>query len=674
MTRSFWNWLAISTLWLSTIFTPFTNVTLASDWDHVVWDKDSWEITVYSDDFSYGITLQDKNLWANNVWETWDYYQYWNNQPWNNEDEDTKNIWANYPSDSYWDNRWWQSDTFYIGPDGTIAGYDMYKHIARFVLDRKWPCNEWYHIPSAWEWSELIKLWCEQHSWCVYSENSEWFIFIPAGEYWKSFAEEMKLIAGGFLNNEDHNRYYDDYHDAWSIDDNGIYRNYWSSSLENQLRTNKSRRTTINFTNWEVISSSSTDWKWWQNVRCFKNEYMLTLSASGAEDKHIKFLHGLNPSQEAINNSIDQIETEVGLSEWQHIERYILNDLDEEIPFELKSENIPSDNSLTVYWKVKTNTYTIKFVDEEWNELMENLLVGYSNITTWQIENYTWIKEWYTFKWWKDNYGNLYADWEEITNNLSLIDGDIIYFVAQWEQINKNWWYSGGWGGSHTTNSNWSTNNQTWVNPQIIERDKESSPNNLNDEWNAANEWDNKIKITDDDYDKYWKDLIDSYSRAYEKGLTKYINIEDVRLNDWLNRQEMAKISSIFAIEFLGKNPDESKQNFCSQYLDMWKVDNEMKFFISQSCELWYMWYESNWIDTLRNFRPYTELTLAEASTILSRIVRWNKYMMNWKWRFLKHLYAVYEKWLIDDIEDPYAIITRWDVYKMLYRLSLLND
>jgi hypothetical protein len=31
----------------------------------------------------------------------------------------------------------------------------------------------------------------------------------------------------------------------------------------------------------------------------------------------------------------------------------------------------------------------------------------------------------------------------------------------------------------------------------------------------------------------------------------------------------MAKISSIFAIEFLGKNPDESKQNFCSQYLDM---------------------------------------------------------------------------------------------------------
>jgi hypothetical protein len=42
---------------------------------------------------------------------------------------------------------------------------------------------------------------------------------------------------------------------------------------------------------------------------------MLTLSASGAEDKHIKFLHGLNPSQEAINNSIDQIETEVGLSE-----------------------------------------------------------------------------------------------------------------------------------------------------------------------------------------------------------------------------------------------------------------------------------------------------------------------------------------------------------------------
>ena len=51
----------------------------------------------------------------------------------------------------------------------------------------------------------------------------------------------------------------------------------------------------------------------------------------------------------------------------------------------------------------------------------------------------------------------------------------------------------------------------------------------------------------------------------------------------------MAKITSIFATEFLDKTPDESKQKICSQYSDMRKVNSEMKFFITQSCELGYM-------------------------------------------------------------------------------------
>ena len=51
----------------------------------------------------------------------------------------------------------------------------------------------------------------------------------------------------------------------------------------------------------------------------------------------------------------------------------------------------------------------------------------------------------------------------------------------------------------------------------------------------------------------------------------------------------MAKIVSLFATQFLDKVPDESKQYACSQYSDMWKVNSEMKFFITQSCELGYM-------------------------------------------------------------------------------------
>ena len=202
MTRSFWNWLAISTLWLSTIFTPFTNVTLASDWDHVVWDKDSWEITVYSDNFS--ITLQDKDLWANNVWETWNYYQYWNNQPWDNENENTKNIRSGYTTNTYRNNWWWWNDVFAIYEDSDyLNGYDNVNHIAINVLERRWPCPNGYHVPSAWEWNELIKIWCEQKEWCNAQSLTNWFYALNDG-YWQSFIEEMHLVPGGFL----YNKYY----------------------------------------------------------------------------------------------------------------------------------------------------------------------------------------------------------------------------------------------------------------------------------------------------------------------------------------------------------------------------------------------------------------------------------------------------------------------------------
>ena len=60
-------------------------------------------------------------------------------------------------------------------------------------------------------------------------------------------------------------------------------------------------------------------------------------------------------------------------------------------------------------------------------------------------------------------------------------------------------------------------------------------------------------------------------------------------MGDPITRSEMAKVISLFAIEFLGKVPDESKQYACSQFRDTQRLDNEMKFFITQSCELGYM-------------------------------------------------------------------------------------
>jgi hypothetical protein len=57
-------------------------------------------------------------------------------------------------------------------------------------------------------------------------------------------------------------------------------------------------------------------------------------------------------------------------------------------------------------------------------------------------------------------------------------------------------------------------------------------------------------------------------------------------MDERLNRSEMAKISSIFATQMLNKVPNEEKREFCSQYPDLWKVEDDMKLFIIESCEL----------------------------------------------------------------------------------------
>jgi hypothetical protein len=95
-----------------------------------------------------------------------------------------------------------------------------------------------------------------------------------------------------------------------------------------------------------------------------------------------------------------------------------------------------------------------------------------------------------------------------------------------------------------------------------------------------------------------------------------------------------------------------------------------MQEYIIQSCELGYMWYRANGIDALDRFRPYTPVSIAEVSIILSRIMWQNKYAINENLRYQWHLHAVYEYNLLDNISKPFDYILRKDAYIMLYRIS----
>ena len=294
-------------------------------------------------------------------------------------------------------------------------------------------------------------------------------------------------------------------------------------------------------------------------------------------------------------------------------------------------ETMPAEN---VTWTAQYNVrqYTITFV--KWNGEDDYVITlnYWSGVTP--LANPT--REWYTFKGWD----------KEIPETMP---AENLIITAKWE-ANKSWnWWSWRWRHNNSENESvWDGENKTQELDTILEDNtKKDNKTQLQDNTqNVAHEW------------------------SYNNWLTKYINASDARLGNSLTRSEMAKLASIFATKVLWETPDESKQSFCSQFADMSKLSREMGEYVIKACELWYMWYQSNWEDKLVNFRPYSPVTVAEAAVIVSRMMRWNQNAadgISWyKW----HLYAAYNYWLIDDIRNPYRNITRWETFEMFYRTS----
>ena len=183
------------------------------------------------------ITMQDKHLWASEAWtwasSYWYHYQRWNNHwflpclesnwcetfPWwetmtTNERVDTTNYWPqNYfdravfskiTSSPYdWsltrnDNlRWWANDS-----QANNRWYDETNNVAINVEDRQWPCEEWYHVPSIWEWNQVLKYWAEENGIDLYGEDEKWLLYNYDWNFMQ-FQEDFKIpFAGTRLDND----------------------------------------------------------------------------------------------------------------------------------------------------------------------------------------------------------------------------------------------------------------------------------------------------------------------------------------------------------------------------------------------------------------------------------------------------------------------------------------
>jgi len=243
--------LALSVVW--TLLLWATSAT--SDYMH--YQDGTISICDPSSNWTRCITMQDKNLWASEAWtwvdSYWKHYQRWNNHgflpgenysaifPWWESTWDTQvtncaNYWPSlgwYDSNTFiwkksdWCNpmndnlRWWANDS-----QSNYQRFDGENNIAINPAinpaNKRWPCEDWYHVPSIWERWTLLKYRAANYTWAWNSltlKGGAPLNYFSNSTAVGQFQEDFKIPFAGYRS----------YYDAKG-DKVGNYANLWSSS------------------------------------------------------------------------------------------------------------------------------------------------------------------------------------------------------------------------------------------------------------------------------------------------------------------------------------------------------------------------------------------------------------------------------------------------------------
>ena len=159
----------------------------------------------------------------------------------------------------------------------------------------------------------------------------------------------------------------------------------------------------------------------------------------------------------------------------------------------------------------------------------------------------------------------------------------------------------------------------------------------------------------------YSREMNDAYEFAHKNWITTRKNIEEAKMNSPLTRIAMAKMLSYYAINILWQKPDTSKNIQFNDVTD--KQNSDYDNAITLSYQLWIMWQNIK----NNNFRPNYEVTRAEFTTALSRMLYW---LEDGKWNvkyYEPHISKLYDQGIINKT-NPNIKEKRWYVMLMLMR------
>ena len=667
------------------------------------------DIIVYSPDGSYGIVIQDRNLWATmtwawtwaNIWSYWYYYQWWNNYGFPSDPNATVTVSSTkVDASGYWPENPYSSSIFIKGCprynnwcsdwssvrndnlrwwtwDNAINWWGLTSNNP--ITGRQWPCPDGYHVPSAWEIDEFVIMWYNHK---YNTDLATWyFVSIPM----TLLQEENINVAVDFSNDiwmPFASLYY---WDEWYVRPNyyNIAGQFWSSTPYSR----KWFTLSLTIRNGEsgdiknaAFMANDNNRSTAISVRCFKNERIykdtsktLTLNVMSGENvvsTGVSFTNDEPLTSGQVLEAIDWLSNEIELATGYHFERYIDDEWVEtwfDLDTAISEGTITSSLALT--WKIEPNKYTISFLDENDAEIMSGEFI-YDQEANLPVN--TSSKEWYTFKWWKDSQWNTYNDWASV-KNLTTENGAILEFTPIREENPKPSGGGSGWGNSWRWGRWWgskSNDSQTDENKTI---DTEKSDGDLNNGSEGDNDNLDGLEVVNYDpdlpdnqqtlSDGLTPEMHEAYKWAYKNKITTKPTILEADMYGPLDRISMAKMLSTYAIKILWMTPDTGRVN---QFADVTpEMDAEFNNWVTLSYQLWIMWINMH----NNEFRPFDLVPRSEFGTALSRMLY---KLSDWEYEktdefYIPHFNKLKEEEIMT-VLDPTIEELRWYVMIMLMR------
>ena len=532
------------------------------EWDYstyprIVRNQESWLITIYSDDHSYWITMKDKNIWAESTEDAWNYYKWWNNNVATKENFSTISTITDL-------NAWWWWNDLDTSDENIRRWYNKSTHKATNLELRKWPCEEWYHVPSAWEWNEIVKLyytikWYESQ----FHEQNGW---VQIYDYRKLILNDLKLIPSGILAN------------STIFDPQVTYlqsSSYKSAQYNSRYQFYETNESVIAIYAWRDASYAMP-------VRCFKNDFV-PISEYAQKTKTITY----NPNWWAFP-WMDKNETIEKTYEYKWLEYDPIYDV--QIPNKEKSESDNYSGYMFAWW------YTEDWTNNNWWEEFDintsNTDTAYAKwlpfndlkLTLWDIEvtimdRNLWaeeVAEWTYSSTSPESNSKLWCYYQRWNNYWICSDDEFPKNRYDWTITNEN----------HETNP-WWPNNYYYSNKYIYNNSKlrRETEENKNLWW-----WEDEYSL---DNDKKWP------------------------CPEWYHIPSETEWKSLYN-KF--KAIKESDPNYCTwEYSDKWKC-------FSKKIKAPYAWYrrgdmngkkDSVWTDA--KYRSTTPNSISQSFDLLWR-------------------------------------------------------